>query len=296
MSANATAAATASYGDLSKMNFTGGFPTSSDLAPSIVFLIIYVTLLPLLLWRVISIRHRGLILIRPCIFVACRLGMLGLRAYMSKDSYGEGELIAELVLVSIGYLFLMEPVIEMWRRHVATAVSVHEAPRWVTRLSWVLKYALLAAIGTAVAGASMISSALNDSSTMSTVISLRKASAILSFSVAAITLLAILSTHVRFKLDARRTAYLVPLSCCLIVIAVYRLVQIYSTDPSATIRKPACFWVLQMVFELIVFVGILSISIPAWFPKNRTDDDETEKDVEMGSEVRNTEYPESYAK
>jgi hypothetical protein len=107
MSTNATAAATAPYGDLSKMNFTGGFPTSSDLAPSIVFLVIvsnsinlslvnaypqYVALLPLLLWRVVSIRHRGLILIRPCIFVACRLGMLGLRAYMSKNSYGEGEL------------------------------------------------------------------------------------------------------------------------------------------------------------------------------------------------------------
>lgn len=43
--------------------------------------------------------------------------------------------VVELILVSIGYLFLMEPVIEMWRRHVATAVTADIAPRWVTLLS-----------------------------------------------------------------------------------------------------------------------------------------------------------------
>lgn len=45
----------------------------------------------------------------------------------------------------------------------------------------ILKIALLAAIGTAVAGSAQISSALTDPSDMSTVITLRKASAILSF-------------------------------------------------------------------------------------------------------------------
>lgn len=31
---------TTAYGDLSHLNFTGGFPTSKDLAPSIIFLVI----------------------------------------------------------------------------------------------------------------------------------------------------------------------------------------------------------------------------------------------------------------
>jgi len=99
---------------------------------------------------VISPKHRGLILVRPALFLVVRLGMLVLRAIMSKQSYGESELseigepfhvdhpddpVAELVLVSIGYLFLMEPIIEMWRRHVATAVTADIAPRWVTLLS-----------------------------------------------------------------------------------------------------------------------------------------------------------------
>lgn len=29
-----------SYADLNKINFTGGFPTSKDLAPSIIFLVV----------------------------------------------------------------------------------------------------------------------------------------------------------------------------------------------------------------------------------------------------------------
>lgn len=91
-------------------------------------------------------------MIRPAIFLVARIAMLVLRAIMSKNTYGEGELselciplgllamlkvqVGELILVSIGYLFLMDPVIEMWRRHIATAVSKEDAPRWVTRLSW----------------------------------------------------------------------------------------------------------------------------------------------------------------
>lgn len=40
----------------------------------------------------ISPKHRGLILIRPAIFLVVRIAMLVLRAIMSKKSYGETEL------------------------------------------------------------------------------------------------------------------------------------------------------------------------------------------------------------
>jgi len=43
--------------------------------------------------------------------------------------------VGQLVLVSVGYLFLLEPLVEMWRRHVATAVHKDHAPRWVNRIS-----------------------------------------------------------------------------------------------------------------------------------------------------------------
>lgn len=270
-----------SYADLNKINFTGGFPTSKDLAPSIIFLVVYIALVPLLLWRVISPKHRGLILIRPAIFLVVRIAMLVLRAIMSKKSYGETELIVELVLVSIGYLFLMEPVIEMWRRHVATAVTADVAPRWVTLLSRLLKIALLVAIGTAIAGASKISGALDDPSELDTVKSLRKVSSIVAFGVSVVALFAIIATHFSFGLDARRTAYMIPFILALIVVALYRLIQTYSTNPDAAVRSAAAFWILQMLFELIAFVGILGISQPAWYPKP-DDPKDVGQDVEMG--------------
>lgn len=65
-----------------------------------------------------------------------------------------------------------------------------------------------------------------------------------------IALFAIVSTHFSFGLDARRTAYLIPLIVALIVVSIYRLVQTYSTDPDAAVRSAAAFWILQMVFEL----------------------------------------------
>ena len=74
-------------------------------------------------------------------------------------------------------------------------------------------------------------------------------------------------THIQFHLDIRHTFYLVVLQIFLLIISAYRLVQAYSTEASDTIRKPACFWVLQILFELLVFAGLLAISIPAWFPK-----------------------------
>ena len=72
----------------------------------------------------------------------------------------------------------------------------------------------------------------------------------MAFAVSVVALFAIVSTHFSFGLDARRTAYLIPLILALMVVSIYRLAQTYSTDPDAAIRSAAAFWILQMVFEL----------------------------------------------
>lgn len=79
-------------GTFDQLNFTGGFPSSVDLAPSIIFFILYALSVPVFGWRVFSSSSRDLALIRPGIFVLCRLGTLGLRAVMSKNSYSVSEL------------------------------------------------------------------------------------------------------------------------------------------------------------------------------------------------------------
>jgi hypothetical protein len=52
----------------------------------------YVASVPLLVWRLMKGHSPILLMIRPCIFVLVRIGTLILRAVMSKNSFGEGEL------------------------------------------------------------------------------------------------------------------------------------------------------------------------------------------------------------
>ena len=59
--------------------------------------------------------------------------------------------VGQLILVSVGYLFLLEPLVEMWRRHFATAVHKDHAPRWVNRISRYVVLFKLACVRLAVA-------------------------------------------------------------------------------------------------------------------------------------------------
>jgi len=88
--------------------------------------------------------------------------------------------VAELVMVSVGFLFLIDPVIEVWRRHIASCLPSHQQPGWVRKVAIILKIGLLAAIATGVAGAAQVSSAFDSQSGIDTVKSLRKVSYILS--------------------------------------------------------------------------------------------------------------------
>ena len=80
------------YDTLMQINFTGGLATSSDLAPSVIFSIAYFIALGVFVWRLTRAQDRSLLLIRPGVFVLVRLASLILRAVMSRNSYGIGEL------------------------------------------------------------------------------------------------------------------------------------------------------------------------------------------------------------
>ena len=67
--------------------------------------------------------------------------------------------------------------------------------------------------------------------------------------VAMVTLLGLVICHVRFGLAAKGSAYLFVLAAFLNVIGVYRVIQTFTTDPNAVVRKDVIFWILQMAFE-----------------------------------------------
>jgi uncharacterized membrane protein YqjE len=103
--------------------------------------------------------------------------MLGLRAYMATNmtnttisilstsdcpvvtdlQYNADQLlpVAELVMVSVGYLFLCDSLISLWKRNVEAVIPIDEAPRWVQQLARLLRLLLLAAIATILASSIM---------------------------------------------------------------------------------------------------------------------------------------------
>ncbi|ODN97348.1 hypothetical protein L198_03911 [Cryptococcus wingfieldii CBS 7118] len=267
--------------DISDFNFTGGFPTSTDLAPSIVFLAIhqYVLAIPVLVFRLVRKQDRTMILIRPAVFVACRLGSFGLRAWMSKNTYNESELIAELVMISIGALFLIAPLISCWTNHVESEVRPEDRPRWLSLLSKALHLLLMACIATAVVGSSMIGSAIKDPSKMDTVTGLRRASLVLSVVVVGLVGAGITLTAVNYNLSRRGTAWLYVLDGCLLVITVYKLAQFENTDSDSVAQSRVAFWILQILFA---FSLIMAISLPTWF--SSVDHEELLLDIEMGGQ------------
>lgn len=74
---------------------------------------------------------------------------------MSRNSYGETELsefslvnpslrhpsltvclVIELILASLGYLFLVEPTVQLWKRSFSSAISEHDdTPSWVRKVA-----------------------------------------------------------------------------------------------------------------------------------------------------------------
>ena len=88
--------------------------------------------------------------------------------------------VAELIVTSIGTLFLVEPIVELWKRNVASAVQKDVAPKWVKKIALVLQLGVMGAIITAIISSAKISDAINDPSELSTVMTLKKASACLT--------------------------------------------------------------------------------------------------------------------
>ncbi|KAK8861472.1 hypothetical protein IAR55_002292 [Kwoniella newhampshirensis] len=260
----------AGYDVVKNINFTGGFPTSKDLAPSAVFLVAYVITIPLLIMRLFRKSDRTIVLLRPTLFVGARVAMLIMRVIMSRRSYGIGSLIGELILTSVGYLFLIDPYIQCWRRHVEGNVSRLDRPVWLKPLAWSLWGLLVISIIITVLSGALVNKAFESQSWLTAVRGLRHAGFILSMVVVAVTAMVIVVTHYQFKLPTWKTLYLLIPTCCLVTVAVFRVVQSFTDNPTAAVRSRAAFYVLQMLFEYITYIFVIAVSLPGWYPGDKT--------------------------
>ena len=87
--------------------------------------------------------------------------------------------MADLTLISIGYLFLISTWIDCWKKHV-DAGSPPPHPVWVTKLQKILQMTFIAAVATAIASGVQASNAFQSDTGRSQVIALRHASCCLS--------------------------------------------------------------------------------------------------------------------
>lgn len=171
-------------------------------------------------------------------------------------------------MVSVGFLFLIQPTLEMWKRHVYSEVSKDEQPEWLRKGVRIADLVLLAAIITAVVGASEMSSGDMDLAR-----TMKRVSCALSLAIVGITLLGSIYTHVHFGLRIRPTLVLVVLSLLCLVVAVFRIVQAFSTDPTDASHSRAAFYILQITIEAIAVSIILAMNINAVFPPEEAKSD-----------------------
>jgi hypothetical protein len=68
--------------------------------------------------------------------------------------------------------------------------------------------------------------------------------------VVGVLIVAIVATHFSFGLDVRRSGYNLVATLPLLVVAVYRVAQCFSSNPDSAARSDAAFWILMVTFEL----------------------------------------------
>jgi len=268
---------------------SGGLPTKPDEAPSIVFTIAYALLLIPAIWRTITYRRPGSLLftfVRLCLFISIRIATFALRAAEGASAQipnnpvpSIGIFIAEQVLLGIGFIVLVDLLVELLKSHIwrtdippqaETSFANQASAMSLERVVRLMHIALLAAIGLGVAAGAMYSGALSDPSKANTVRTLRIASTAIALAVSGLCALVCLLLLFQFPdLGATRTLYLLVMSCLMLIVPAYRLSTSLEQSPSeqdlistATRIK---FYILQALMEWLVAALLVLVDVRVWF-------------------------------
>ena len=277
----ASTASQSSSGGSSVNNFNGGRPSTGDFAPSVVFAAALALTLPPLIWRIFSKKNGSKININALMFFITRLASVILRAYMAKRSYGEATLIAEVILISISYLFLINTLIDLWQRHLESSANHRDAESdpdhpshggqqksLIRGIAMFLRLLLVASLATAIAAGILLRKKVNQNEEMKIIADVLKASYILSLASTILTVIAKLVTHVTHHRSLKKTLLLSAYSVPLIIAGIYRVVEVFRPNVKATKNELAAFWVCTIFFEFVAYSIVLAISIPKWFARH----------------------------
>lgn len=252
------------YDTITYQNVTGGFVGTQDFIPSIIFAVLYVAAGALLCYRLVRPANRTILLIVPGIFLLLRLVSLVMRLVMSLSGvYGIHTLVAEVVLISIGYLLLIWAWLDCSATYIANG---HRSPseRQLGRFSYIVRALLAAALILSIVGSAMISSHVNDPNPnhyMVPVI-LQRTSAIVAIVVLIIGILAVFGCFLKYDLDSRILTYLQGPAAALLVVSIGRICQTFSTSEYASARSAIFFWIMEITFEYLALMCLLCVNLP----------------------------------
>ncbi|KZT56616.1 hypothetical protein CALCODRAFT_313696 [Calocera cornea HHB12733] len=268
---------------------SGGLPTKPDEAPSIVFVLAYIALLVPAVWRTWTYRVPGSLLytfVRLCAFVLVRIATFGLRASEAATASlpdnpvpSTGIFIAEQILLGIGFIVLVDLMVELikghiWRTDVPQQAQTRIAQQGrgdpLQRVVRIMHIALLVAIGLGIAAGTMYSDALTDASKANEVKTLRIVSLVISLVISALVVIICLYLFAKYPhLGAIRTLYLLVTSLILIVVPAYRLsttvASSHSEEDLVSSKTRIEFYVLQATMEWIVAALLVLVDVRVWF-------------------------------
>ncbi|EIM86800.1 uncharacterized protein STEHIDRAFT_147275 [Stereum hirsutum FP-91666 SS1] len=259
-------------------SIAGGLPTvSQDIAPSVIFLILYFVTNAVCIWRMISQYRKPLRMllsfIRIQLFESVRVVTMILRIVGAVNytntlkgtaSINESLIIAEQILLSVGYLMIASTLIKLTAFHEARGTG-GVIPKQRRTVTGVLDLAIIVAIIFGIIAGTNYSKSLTDASTANSVRNDRKISAIIVLVVLALLIgyNALLST--RPDLPRKTSFWLIICSALLIVVPAYRLAQTLNppSDSDSTGQKVA-FYILQVAMEWLASTAILAVNAKEW--------------------------------
>ncbi|KAM0746090.1 hypothetical protein T439DRAFT_384355 [Meredithblackwellia eburnea MCA 4105] len=242
----------------------GGIPThTQDLAGSIIFLVLYLALMPLVGYRLASSKARCFALLRPSIFVGIRVATFAVRIYQTKGHYEIGYFIAQQILLLSGFILLCEPLVTLTVGHISRFTS-RKSQRWrITRLYGLfLEVTLMGCIGISAASAGQYSSLKNSndiSSAVSTIKALRDASVAVTLAILFQLQLVLGFFHFRDYLPGWPTVHIIGTASLLNITLVYRIILFTITiNPLGTTTKVTFY----IIFALLEYVALCTLLIP----------------------------------
>ncbi|KAH7094228.1 hypothetical protein BKA62DRAFT_834265 [Auriculariales sp. MPI-PUGE-AT-0066] len=258
----------------------GIIPSRDDFVPSIVFIVLYAPLIPLVIWRWLKRETRCTALIEPSIFLAVRIASLGLRVHLSKHRPTAGIIAAESVLMTAATVLIAGSIIGQVRNLLKAwgpkpsndggpSAKLSPSQRALANIALLMRLGLLASLAMSVYSGTQTSGAMHgETDKLATLAKLRKGSSLVIFIVILLALAAVALLNTRHGLPRRPTLFLGTTSTLLLVTAIYRVQSAFRITASNT---TTALWCASIAPEYVVAVAILIVNLKTLVPEKPED-------------------------